>query len=116
MAEEVFEVTDNGVEFVDMDDIDVNDEAEEEGGSILGFLVAAGVGAGIGIGVSKLIPKIKAKKLEADKKKLEKLTARIEKAESEDIDESELEELTEEEAEEIRKLEEETKSNKKSKK
>lgn len=115
MANEILEVT-NG-EFVDMDDIEIieADAEEEEGGSILGFLVAAGVGAGIGIGVSKLIPKIKAKKLEADKRKVEKLTARIEKAEAEVIDESELEELTEEEAEEIRKLEAESKKTSKKK-
>lgn len=118
MAEEVFEVTDNGVEsveFIDMDDIEV--DADEEGRSILGFLIAAGIGAGAGYGISKLIPKLKAKKLESDKKKLEKLQAKIEKAETvDDVDVDDLEELTPEETEEIKKLEEEAKTNKKSKK
>lgn len=115
MADEIFEVTENGeVNEVGYDDYD--DDAEEEGTSVLGFLIAAGIGAGAGYGLSKLIPKIKAKKLEADKKKLEKLQAKIEKAESEDVNVDDLEELTEEETAEIKKLEEEAKTNKKSKK
>lgn len=115
MADEIFEVTENGeVNEVGYDDYE--DDAEEEGMSVLGFLIAAGIGAGAGYGLSKLVPKLKAKKLERDKKKLEKLQSKIEKAESEEVDIDDLEELTEEETAEIKKLEEEAKTNKKSKK
>ena len=93
------------------------DVDDDEGSGILSLLVAAGIGAGLTYGATKLIPKIKAKKLEHDKKKVEKLQARIEKAETEEVDEDGLEELTDEEAAEIKKLEEEAeKTNKKSKK
>ena len=113
---EIFDVTEDEVVDVTEEYTDYSDEAEDEGGtSILGFLIAAGIGAGAGYGLSKFIPWAKNKKLEADKRKVEKLQARIEKAEEEEVDPEELQELTPEETEEIKKLEAESK-NKKSKK
>lgn len=104
-----------------VDDVDIiylDPEEDEDGGSgILSLLIAGAIGAGVTYGVTKVIPKIKAKKLEHDKKKLSKLQAKIDKSELEieDVDESDLTPLTDEEIAEIEEVKEEVKTSKKKK-
>ena len=103
------------VEVIDNDDIFVEDD-DDGGSGILSLLIAGAVGAGLTYGATKVIPKIKAKKLAHDKKKLEKLQAKVTKAEAEDIDVDELTPLSDEEMEQIEEIEAEVKESSKTKK